>query len=31
MEWRELNREKLTEDWALAVKHQALKKIPPVE
>ena len=31
MEWHELNREKLMEDWGLAAKHQALKKIPPLE
>lgn len=31
LEWQELNREKLIEDWKLAEEHQTLKKIPPLE
>ena len=31
MEWLELNKGRLMEDWALAGKHEALKKIPPLE
>lgn len=31
LEWRELNKENLLEDWALAREHKALKKLPPLE
>lgn len=31
MEWYEINKDKLLEDWLLAEQHQPLKKIPPLE
>lgn len=31
LEWHELNKKNLVEDWALAVEHKALKKLPPLE
>jgi hypothetical protein len=31
MEWYELNKERLLEDWQLAENHLSLKKIPPLE
>ena len=31
LEWYEINRERLLEDWDLAEKHEPLKKIPPLE
>ena len=31
MEWHELHREELLEDWHLAEHHQQLKKIAPLE
>lgn len=31
MEWHTLNKELLLEDWILAERHDALKKIPPLE
>lgn len=31
MEWHELHRDELLEDWLLAEQHQPLKKIPPLE
>jgi hypothetical protein len=31
MEWHEIYREALLEDWDLASRHQPLKKIPPLE
>jgi len=31
LEWYELNRDLLVEDWELAERHQPLKKIPPLE
>jgi hypothetical protein len=31
LEWYELNKENLLEDWALAAEHKALKKLPPLE
>ncbi len=31
MEWCDLNRESLLEDWALAKEHKMLKKVPPLE
>ncbi len=31
MEWCELNKDRLLEDWQLAENHEFLKKIPPLE
>ncbi len=31
MEWYELHREELAEDWRLAEQHQPLNRIPPLE
>ncbi|MDP2984904.1 MAG: DUF4160 domain-containing protein [Candidatus Latescibacter sp.] len=31
MEWYEMYRNELLEDWNLASQHQTLKKIPPLE
>ncbi len=31
LEWTEINRDRLLEDWELAEKHQSLKKLPPLE
>jgi len=31
MEWYELRRDELLEDWLLAEQHQSLRKIPPLE
>ncbi len=31
LEWTEINRDLLFEDWELAEKHQSLKKLPPLE
>lgn len=31
LEWTEINRQRLLEDWSLAQKHESLKKIPPLE
>jgi hypothetical protein len=31
MEWYVINKDALLEDWALAGKHEPLKKIPPLE
>lgn len=31
MEWYELRRDELLEDWLLAEQHQPLNKIPPLE
>jgi len=31
LEWLELYKDQLLEDWELAAKHEKLKKIPPLE
>lgn len=31
MEWRDLNVDRLQEDWELAENHEPLNKIPPLE
>lgn len=31
LEWYQLHKETLHEDWNLAVQHEELKKIPPLE
>jgi hypothetical protein len=31
MEWYQINKDSLVEDWQLAEKHETLKKIPPLE
>jgi len=31
LEWQEIYHDKLLEDWELALKHEVLKKIPPLE
>ena len=31
MEWYELHRDQLLEDWQLAERHQPLNRIPPLE
>jgi hypothetical protein len=31
LEWYEVYRDRLVEDWELAERHQPLKKIPPLE
>ncbi|MDA3941272.1 MAG: DUF4160 domain-containing protein [Spirochaetia bacterium] len=31
LEWYELHKDELLEDWDLAQKHEVLKKIPPLE
>lgn len=31
MEWHEIHKEQLIEDWELAEKHVPLKKLPPLE
>jgi hypothetical protein len=31
LEWHDLYRDKLKEDWELAKEHQPLKSIPPLE
>ncbi len=31
MEWLEIYKDQLLEDWDLAAKHEQLKKIPPLE
>jgi hypothetical protein len=31
LEWHEIYRDRLVEDWELAERHQPLKKIPPLE
>ncbi|MBF0407918.1 MAG: DUF4160 domain-containing protein [Candidatus Riflebacteria bacterium] len=31
MEWYEMHKEELAEDWRLAAEHQPLKKISPLE
>ncbi len=31
LEWHELHKDELLEDWSLAEKHESLKKIPPLE
>ena len=31
MDWHELHRDELLEDWQLAEQHQPLRKIPPLE
>jgi len=31
MEWHELHRDDLLQDWLLAEQHQPLNKIPPLE
>jgi len=31
MEWYEIYKDQLTEDWELAEQHKPLKKIPPLE
>ncbi len=31
LEWYEIYKERLREDWELASKHETLKKIPPLE
>jgi len=31
MEWLEIYKNQLLEDWDLAAKHEQLKKIPPLE
>lgn len=31
LEWHELNKENLLEDWKLAAEHRELKKLPPLE
>ncbi|MEW6754748.1 MAG: DUF4160 domain-containing protein [Candidatus Latescibacterota bacterium] len=31
LEWAEINRDRLMEDWELAQQHQPLQRIPPLE
>jgi hypothetical protein len=31
LEWYTMNKDRLLEDWALAERHEPLKKIPPLE
>ncbi len=31
LEWYIINKERLLEDWGLAERHEALKRIPPLE
>jgi hypothetical protein len=31
MEWYEMHKDRLLEDWELAERHQPLKRIPPLE
>jgi len=31
LEWHEIYRDRLEEDWELAERHQPLKRIPPLE
>ncbi|MHC4199879.1 MAG: DUF4160 domain-containing protein [Planctomycetota bacterium] len=31
LEWHEINRERLLDDWELAERHEPLKSIPPLE
>jgi len=31
LEWYEIHRDRLLEDWELAERHEPLKKIPPLE
>lgn len=31
LEWYEINKDKLVDDWELAKEHKPLKKIPPLE
>jgi len=31
LEWHEIYRDRLIEDWELAERHEPLKKIPPLE
>lgn len=31
LEWLEIYKDRLLEDWELAAKHEQLKKIPPLE